>query len=119
MREELNRELELLLQQTDSSSSKQQQEQQIRSQIKHISDQIKCVGFLLMQAQLGFESLNEEMNETRRRASINIPLQSDSVKLDREEIENDLKDDENNNSDPQQPQQLPELVVSCHDEVKT
>ena len=36
-----------------------QQEYQIRSQIKHLDDQIKCVAFLLMQCQIGLENCND------------------------------------------------------------
>ena len=34
-------------------------EYQIRSQIKHLDDQIKCVAFLLMQCQIGLENCND------------------------------------------------------------
>ena len=35
------------------------QEYQIRSQIKHLDDQIKCVAFLLMQCQIGLENCSD------------------------------------------------------------
>ena len=34
-------------------------QEKIRSQIKHLEDQMKCVVFLLMQCQIGLESCNE------------------------------------------------------------
>ena len=36
-----------------------QNEHQIKSQIKHLDDQIKCVAFLLMQCQIGLENCND------------------------------------------------------------
>ena len=34
-------------------------EYQIKSQIKHLDDQIKCVAFLLMQCQIGLDNCND------------------------------------------------------------
>lgn len=71
MREELSKELEAIQSAKESTSStssssgsetsSRQAEAILRSQIKHVSEQIKCVGFLLMQAQLGLEAINDEM----------------------------------------------------------
>jgi hypothetical protein len=38
-----------------------QQEEQLKSQIKHLEDQIKCVVFLLMQCQIGLENCNDAL----------------------------------------------------------
>lgn len=38
------------------------QEEQIKLQVKHLDDQIKCVVFLLMQCQIGLENINDTNN---------------------------------------------------------
>ena len=46
-----------------------QQESQLRSQIKHLDDQMRCVVFLLMQCQIGLENCNETFNQPNCRSS--------------------------------------------------
>lgn len=92
MREELNKELESIQSAKESSTSSmsstsssgsrgemtgsKQIEASLKSQIKHISEQIKCVGFLLMQAQLGLEAINDEMMYQKRSSSSSLLMSS-------------------------------------------
>jgi hypothetical protein len=63
IKQELDRELALAtnnnIDNKIKSGAKTQQENQIRSQIKHLDDQIKCVAFLLMQCQIGLENCSD------------------------------------------------------------
>lgn len=108
MREELNKELEVIktLKENDNtktsgSDSSNHQELQMKSQIKHISDQIKCVGFLLMQAQVGLETLNDEMFRAENTKIQQPPIYESRDELAETDSERII---------------TPDLIVSYHDE---
>lgn len=153
MREELNKDLELVQSTKDSTSSSsssnssssvsslKQQEAYLKTQIKHMSEQIKCVGFLLMQAQLGLEAINDEMSFHQKKSPPRPPPPQQPPPLPANEpigdiiessveVNNDLESLDSMSTDvgggekltpppvPQNPPPPPppELVVSNHDE---
>lgn len=65
IRFDLEKELEIVTKsKLNSKKTNQiaQQEDQLKSQIKHVDDQLRCVLFLLMQCQIGLENCNDSNN---------------------------------------------------------
>jgi len=56
---DLEKELEVCMAESTAKDMQSHKQAQVRSQIKHLEDQMKCVVFVLMQCQIGLESCSE------------------------------------------------------------
>lgn len=83
MKDDLSKEIETMNRLKNSNQNQSpayiQQEEQLKSQVKHISDQIKCVGFLLMQSQIGLESITDDKISIKSNESSAPPSSSIST----------------------------------------